>query len=58
MAKDLTPLQEGRLCHDLTQQINPATGKKWKLAEIALHLNVPYYRVRNFHALMMPYKAS
>ena len=54
----LTPLQEARLYHEFTQQINPATGKNRKLAEIARLLNVPYYRVRNFHALMMPYKAS
>lgn len=55
---DFTPLQESRLYHNFAQQTNPATGKKWTLVEIARHFNVPYYRVRNLHALMMPYKAS
>jgi len=57
-AGDFAPLQEGRLYHDLTQQINPATGKKWNLTEIAGHFSIPYYRVRKYHALMLPCEAS
>ena len=54
----LTPLQEGQLYYNLSMQVNPATGQKWKLMEIARHFAKPYSQVRNRWALVIPYKAD
>lgn len=55
---DLTPIQEGRLYEVMTLEVNPATGKKWKLKEIAQHLRKPYGHVRNRWALVVPFRAD
>ncbi len=50
--KDFTPLQEGQIYHDMLKQINPATGKKWNLLQIAKAYNQNYMHVRSRAALL------
>ena len=45
--KDFTPLQEGRIYHDMLSQVNKATGKRWNLRQIALAFKKPYMHVRS-----------
>ena len=49
--KAFSPLQEGRVYHDMLTQINPETDKKFTMKEAAAYLNVPYGTFRNREAL-------
>jgi len=53
--KEFTPIQEGRVYHELLQQINPETGKKWTMKDAAETLGVEYGTFRNREALWRPY---
>ena len=53
---EMTAIQEARLYEIIMLEINPATGKKWKLKEIARHFGKSYGHVRNRWALVMPFK--
>ena len=55
---DLTPVQEGRLYEIMMMEINPATGKKWTLKEIARHFGKPYSHMRSRWTLVMPVKGD
>lgn len=50
--KDFTPLQEGRIYHDMLKQVNKATGKKWNLSQIAAAFKKPYMHIRSRAALL------
>jgi len=49
--KQFTPLQEGRVYHDMTKKTNPATGKNYTYKEAAATLGVEYGTYRNREAL-------
>lgn len=49
--KQFTPLQEGRVYHEMLQKTNPDTGKKYNLKEVATSLGVEYGTCRNREAL-------
>lgn len=49
--KDFTPLQEGYVYHQMLQQTNPETGKKWTMKDAAKALRVEYGTFRNREAL-------
>lgn len=49
--KAFTPLQEGRVYHDMLRKINPASGKVFTSKEAALALGVEYGTFRNREAL-------
>jgi len=53
--KDFTPLQEGLVYHQMLNQINSDTGKKWTMKEAAEALKVEYGTFRNRSALWKPY---
>lgn len=53
--KDFNPIQEGEVYYAMTQRINPATGKKWNLKDVARHYDQQYATVRNRCALAVPY---
>ena len=53
--KEFTPIQEGRVYHELLQQINPETSKKWTMKDAAETLGVEYGTFRNREALWRPY---
>jgi len=40
--RDPTPLEVGEFLHKKCQGINPSTGKKWSLAQVARHYDMPY----------------
>ena len=52
----MTAIQEARLYEAMMMEINPTTGRKWKLKEIARHFGKSYGHVRNRWALVMPFK--
>ncbi len=52
--KEFGPLQEGRVFHEMLQQMNPDTGKNWTMKEAAEYLNVGYSTFRNREALWRP----
>lgn len=49
--KQFTPLQEGRVYHEMLEKINPDTGKKYTMKEAAAGLGVEYGTYRNREAL-------
>jgi hypothetical protein len=49
--KMFTPLQEGRVYHEMLEKINPTTGKKYTMKEAAAGLGVEYGTYRNREAL-------
>ena len=55
--KDFTPLQEGRIYHDMLQQTNPESGRKWTMKDAAAKLHVHYSTFRNREALWRPHDA-
>jgi hypothetical protein len=54
----LSLYEETRLYEALTKHVNPTTGKRWTIKDIAQHLGKPYAHVRNRWALMMPFRAA
>lgn len=56
--KNFDEIQEGAVFYELTKRVNPETGKKWNLRQIAEHYGLNYGHVRNRHALACPYKAD
>jgi hypothetical protein len=56
--KNFSPLQEGKVYHEMLQQINPATGKKWSMKDAAAELKVEYGTFRNREALWRPHDAD
>lgn len=52
--KQFTPLQEGRFYHEMTQRVNPETGKKYTMKDAAakVGINLGVFRLR--HALWRP----
>lgn len=56
--KAFSPMQEGRVYHEMLQQINPHTGKKWTMKEAAEELNIEYGTFRNREALWRPYDSE
>jgi len=53
--KDFTPVQEARIYAAYKQRVNPSTGKKWNLKDVAQHFDLKYGHVRNRHALVIPF---
>jgi ParB/RepB/Spo0J family partition protein len=53
--KDFTPLQEGLVYHQMLQQTNPKTGRKWTMKDAAEELKVEYGTFRNRAALWNDY---
>jgi len=49
--KQFTPLQEGRVYHEMLEKINPVTSKKYTMKEAAAGLGVEYGTYRNREAL-------
>lgn len=49
--KQFTPLQEGRVYHEMLEKVNPTTGKKYTMKEAAAGLGVEYGTYRNREAL-------
>lgn len=49
--KQFTPLQEGRVYHEMLEKVNPDTGKKYTMKEAAAGLGVEYGTYRNREAL-------
>lgn len=49
--KQFTPLQEGRVYHDMLKKLNPTTGKNYTMKEAAADLGVEYGTFRNREAL-------
>ena len=49
--KQFTPLQEGRVYHEMLEKINPETEKKYTMKEAASSLGVEYGTFRNREAL-------
>lgn len=56
--KDFTPLQLGAVFWEMAQKMNPTTGKRYTLKEIAKITGEKYQIVRNRHALMRPRTAD
>lgn len=52
--KDFTPLQEGSIYNDMLGKINPETGKKWNIRQIAKYFGEQYMHVRSRAALWQP----
>lgn len=52
--KEFSPLQEGRVYHEMLSKINPKTGKKYTNKEAAEDLNVRPGTFRNREALWRP----
>lgn len=53
--KEFTPLQEGLIYHQMMQQTNPDTGRKWNMKDAAKELRVNYGTFRNREALWHDY---
>lgn len=56
--KAFSPMQEGRVYHEMLQQINPHTSKKWTMKEAAEELSIEYGTFRNREALWRPYDSE
>lgn len=56
--KDFSPLQQGRVYHQMLQQINPKTKKKWTMKDAAAELKIEYGTFRNREALWRPYDSD
>jgi hypothetical protein len=56
--KEFSPLQEGRVFHEMLDKINPATKKPYTQKEAAQALGVEYGTFRNRQALWMPVKTD
>lgn len=52
--KGFTPVQEGRVYHEMLQTVNPTSGKKWTMKEAAAYVGVGYSTFRNREALWKP----
>lgn len=56
--KNFDPVQEGEVYFNYTKRINPETGKKWNLKDVAQHVGRKYAHVRNRQSLALPYRAD
>lgn len=56
--KNFDAIQEGQIYFKMTQRINPKTGKKYNLREVAEKFGKQYMTVRNRRSLAMPFKAD
>lgn len=56
--KNFSPLQQGKVYHQMLQQINPETGKKWTMKDAAAELHVEYGTFRNREALWRPHDSD
>ena len=56
--KQFTPLQEGRIYHEMLSMKNPETKKDYTLKEVAARVGVKYGTVRHREALWRPFKAA
>lgn len=53
--KEFTEVQQARLYHEIKRHINPETGKRYSLKEVAELVKMPYGTVRYREALAHPY---
>jgi hypothetical protein len=56
--KELTELQQGKVFHDMLQDENPETGRKWTMKDLAKELGVQYSTFRNRQALWVPHNGK